>query len=439
MKFFLSSLLLIFVPFFITTSSCSNGIARNFIDELSSFFFDEPISLIFENEDLYSLCSFTDDLEPVLESALKHNPSISAFDLSALVLEDLKEKLMKIRQFESKAGKSIYSSFLNHFSVKYSGMGDFKTFSPTSNSSFKGHLSIPEISKTFFEPNPNDAGLEYLDCIFGAEYDSAINSLSDLKSSDNGNLSGKKRSSTSNDEMWIMAGLSLSVLPSKIFEFSQNIVNPTESLSYLSALAIYDHLMALFNQYISLKVPYTADTIKNDFRAQAIAFIKTLGSASDERIKTAFVDVLVECAGEINSEIRGFKINGEKAEIIEEDEDFAPEMKRKRSKGPSTTLSPVKPNSPATQNNSETEQNPDDFFEAAHAHELNEPQNIAIFDDPLETVRAICINQDISKYCEIRGLYWALLERDFPGMKEKGELEFVQSTVDDSIISAFRS
>ena len=313
-----------------------SGLASYVIQEANSAFYSGPHNLISDHDDLSNLCTFTDDLVLVLESALADNPSMSAFELAALALQDLKLKLIKIEHFGSKAGMSIYNCFLNHFCKKFSKNGDFEAFLLTSNLYSKVSHSMPEIKEPSIsvESNPDTKELNYIDCIYEAKDNSAHVSL---KSSEDGNLHGKKRSkrccSSNNEKKWQIVSSSLSVLPSKVFLFSLNIVDQAESVSYLNASSIYNYLLTLFNRYISNQVPYTADAIKKIFKDQAIAFIETLGSDSDEQTKKAFVNVIVEFADEIISEIED-NFNGEEAEVTEiddEEEDVVPKKISKKS------------------------------------------------------------------------------------------------------------
>lgn len=411
--YFLHWLLFFSLPLFISSSSSLNSLARHVIEEVSEKFYSSLAgNIVSDHEDLLSLVTFADDLEPLLASAVIDNPFVTTFELYEVILENLKLKLTEIGQWGSANGEKFYNIFFNHFSQKYA-------VAPSSSSSSS---RIPQV--------PGFVGLGSFGSAFEEVGKKSFNEFSEnqplVQTTEHPDFFGAKRQKITNDDkkMWDLAISKLDFLPCKIFEFSQTIQDDTISVEFSSAANIYDNLLATFKENISKSTPYTSEAITNHFSYEILTFIDTMKGISDKKTNELFAIEIFNFVKEIVSEI-GASFKEDSVEDFEEDY-FTQDFKLgKRSPASSVTVS------------IETDhEDSEEVVEVALPSELVLPQNQAIFDNPSETIHSMSLQKVSALYKNVRGLYWGLIENDFPHMDPE-VLDFLQSTIDDSIIKAY--
>lgn len=411
--YFLHWLLFFSLPLFISSSSSLNSLARHVIEEVSEKFYSSLAgNIVSDDEELLSLVTFADDLEPLLVSAVIDNPFVTTFELYEVVLENLKLKLTEIGQWGSANGEKFYNIFFNHFSQKYA-------VAPSSSSSSR----IPQV--------PKFVGLG----LFGSAFEEGgkkksfhefIENLPLVQTTEQPDFFGAKRQKITKDDkkMWDLAISKLDFLPCKIFEFSQTIQDDAISLEFSSAANIYDNLLATFKENISKSTPYTSEAITNHFSYEILTFIETMKIISDEKTNELFAIEIFNFVQEIVSEI-GASFKDDSVDDLEEDY-FTQDFKLGKRSPASSVTAPI-----------ETDhEDPEEVVEVALPSELVSPRNQAIFDNPSETIHSMSLQKVSSLYKNVRGLYWGLIENDFPHMNPE-VLDFLQNTIDDSIVNAY--
>ena len=420
MKFWNFLLFFITIPHFISSSNFDR-LSHHVIGQATKIFYSRVFAIVQDT----SLASFIEKLEPVLNSAFEDKSAMTAFELSSVVLEHLKQRLQEMGQWESQ-GKMIYDIFLEQFSTGFTQMYDYPaTFDNSSSSStvenlqdhnppFPDYFSFDErftaaASVVFFEGHDNISEI----------------SLNQPAKIDSSFVSKRSNSQESDQKKWTMAILKLDVLPSRLFEFSSTIANETISLAIIEVINIYENLKMKFNKYILDSTPFSEDLFNDDFQIE-INGINSLSPILDQetKISSEIVDIVMKVAEGIITEIRqSFK------DSDEDEEDDSRDSKRLK-------LSSQNYLSKSSDENEEVEGD-ENVVEVAFPEELEFPQNRQMFDNPFETIRSTCLEQDSTRFKEIRGLYWALLEKEFPDLKPKA-LEFLLNRTDDFIIATYR-
>ena len=425
----------------VLAASNFNSFASSVLEKASEIFYGGVNTKIYDSDDLISLATFPDDLVAVVESAIKDEPAMSSFELTTVVLEYLKQRLQDIEQWDTTSGKYIYDKYVNEFSRVYGA-----SFHSTS-SHVDAQNSLTEVLG--FDLDEHLSAITQDFNVYNNEMEDALGTFFDVPSKDKDeqstdatvNFSGSKRSNEKelNEKKWNMVVAKLADLPAKIFEFAQKIEDADLSNAYIGATVIYDNLVKKFNSYALESHKYEEGIVTENLKAEINSFFDSLrGGNSDPDTEDMFSIDLLDIADQIVKEVeQNFN------EVVAQEEEHSHDLKRAKSErsSPSSAQVPFEYEIPTAPVSSNGFMKPEDAnILVAELDELHYPQNVQMFDNPIERISTAFVKQDDEEFNDVRGLYWALIERDFPSLALNEEVqEFVLGSVDNSIIKAYRS
>lgn len=427
----------------VLAASNFNSFAIDVLEKANEIFYGSVTTKIYDSDDLVPLATFPDDLVAVVESAIKNQPAMTSFELGIVVLEYLKQRLQDIGQWDTMNGKYIYGKYVNEFSRIYGASFHNTSSHADAQNSFTEVLGFDLDDHMAAITQDFSAYSNDMEDALGVLFEEPPKDKDEQSTDATVNFSGSKRSNEKelNEKKWNMVVAKLADLPAKIFEFTQKIKDAYCN-AYIDATVIYDNLVKKFNSYALESHKYEEGIVTENFEAEINSFLESLQEGkSDSETEDMFIVDLLEIADQIVKEVeQNFN------EVVAQEEEHSHDIKRAKSEtsprsSPYAAQIPFEYEIPTAPVSSNGFMKPEDAnILVAEPEELCYPHNVQMFDNPIERISTAFVKQDDEEFNDVRGLYWALIERDFPSLALNEEVqEFVLGSVDNSIIKAYRS
>lgn len=463
MKFLALFVICFSFPFFLTASNdLLGGLRFTVIEEVEKFFYGSKIATVIgEHENLFTLMSYTDDLQKIFFNHFDKTKS----ELYEIAFTAFEEALKATGEFDKSYSMDIYRTFQRFLMGQSPALKEVEVLKISSSDEGMSKLfktNSIEIDD-FFDLNSfiTDGCISF----------PSVGSLPSLQAPSDIQPSSKRSYGTDLDaKKWALAAIKLSRFYKNIYIFLKGISYHTTSSNFFSATKIRDNLEKIFNESAEKQVPFYKGSLVDHFSLEVEKYITTL-EGEEQNIIISFRASLMEIGYEIYEEIKDEFNEREKVNEKEEAHADVQEYKRKRVE---TTTSPNNfpiifhdqhtffqnvydefkiddeqfgiPSSKkentgnlyghgeekVPQIEKEEEKDDDSFIDIASSEELELPEIVEFLNAPFNTLQKIVSSTNFEQFDEIRSIYFGLVARDFQ------EMDSLANILDSALIKVFK-
>lgn len=471
----LALVLCFFVSFILTETASLSGLCLTVLEEVENFFYNsEILSAIGSHETLFGLMSYNEDLRKVF---LNHSDKTKS-ELYEIAFKKFEDSLRATGEFDRPYSMRIYTAFQNFFLSQspvfkqveiFNNKSDSKEFPDLERMNSLGSIDLNNVGTLSFDFEENDFNglskdiLTFMDETYSLP---TVGSLLEVPSKFDGPEAKRAYDAESAAKKWTLAASKLSRFHLKIYTFVKGLPDRSLSSKFFAGTKINDNLKKIFTENAETKSPFYERSIADHFSLEVGKFVANL-DVQDQNIVDLFIASIMEIGNEIYKEIK------DEVKDPEPDADsFTQEFKRKRLE---TRTSPFNishlsrepldffnhsiaesfkvdeehfgiPSSTKSVNHSEDEEevkeerivdDEEDFINIATPEELDQPETVAILNDPFDALQDVITTKDLQQFDKIRSIYYGLVERDFENLGETGQL-ILGNILDEALTRVFK-